>query len=114
MKFACVVLLTIMSLGCGYGMHNYGMTNGGSVQVTQFVPQEVTAGSPAFMLTVNGSGFTMNSVVFWNGMPLSTQFLTPGQVVATVPASLIATPETITVYVNSNGTASNMMNFTVN
>jgi trimeric autotransporter adhesin len=114
MKFV-VVLLTLLTLGCGYGsMHNYGTMAASNAQVMQVVPAAVSAGAPSFMLTVNGSGFSMNSVVYWNGMPLSTKFLTSNQLVASVPASLVASPETVQVYVNSNGAASNTMNVTVN
>jgi len=113
MKLVCVVLLTIITLGCGYG-HNYGTMGGSAPQLMQVVPNAVNAGGPSFTLTVNGSSFSMNSVVYWNAMPLSTKFLTANQLVATVSASLIAMPQTVTVYVNSNGTVSNTMRFTVN
>jgi trimeric autotransporter adhesin len=114
MKIVCVLLLTLASLGCGYGsMHNYNMTTGTSVQMSQIVPNSATAGVAGFMLTVNGSGFTSSSVVYWNSMALSTQYVSGSQLVAGVPASEVASPTTVQVYVNSNGMVSNMMKFTV-
>lgn len=113
MKYVCVILLTIVSVGCGYSAMNNSMTNG-NVQVMQVTHNSVAAGSMAFMMTVNGSGFAMGSVVYWNGMTLSTQFVSVNQVVATVPASLVSTSEMAQVYVRSNGSNSNMMNVTVN
>ena len=113
MKYMCVMLLTIVSLGCGYSSMNNGMTNG-SVQVMQVMPSSVAAGSMAFMMTVNGSGFAMGSVVYWNGMTLSTQVVSMNQVVATVPASLVSMSGMAQVYVRSNGSNSNVMNVTVN
>jgi len=116
MKSVCVLLLTIVALGCGYGsMHNYNNTmTGTAVQMSQIVPNAATAGTVGLMLTVNGSGFSSSSVVYWNSMALGTQFVSGKQLVASVPASEVEMPATAQVYVNSNGTASNMMQFTVN
>jgi hypothetical protein len=47
-------------------------------------------------------------------MALGTQFVSGKQLVASVPASEVEMPATAQVYVNSNGMASNMMQFTVN
>jgi hypothetical protein len=112
MRFAFVVLLIIATVGCGYSSKP-GMTPGGSVQVMQVVPNNINAGESSFMMTVNGSGFSMNSVVYFNGMVLSTTFVAANQLVAGVPASLIAMPETAQVYVRSNNTNSNTINFAV-
>lgn len=115
MKFVCVLLLTVVSLGCGYSsMHNYGNTTGTTVQMSQIEPNAAPAGMAGFMLTVNGSGFSSSSVVYWNSMALGTKFLSGNQLAANVPASEVAMPATVQVYVNSNGMASNMMQFTVN
>jgi hypothetical protein len=58
------------------------------------VPDAAPPGGPQFTLTVNGTGFVSNSVVNWNGTPLATQFVSQGQLTATVPASNIATAST--------------------
>jgi len=111
MKHLVVVLLTLMTLGCGYSAN---MATRGTAQLMQVLPSTINAGSPSTMLTVNGSGFSMNSVVYWNGMPLGTRFITASQLVANVPASLIAMPETVQVYVLTNGTTSNTVNVAIN
>lgn len=115
MKLVFVLLLTAVALGCGYGSkNNYNnMMTGTAVQMSQIVPTSTTAGTDGFMLTVNGSGFASNSVVYWNSMALGTTFVSGNQLVAGVPASEVAMPVTVQVYVNSNGMASNRMNFTV-
>jgi hypothetical protein len=115
MKIVCVLLLTLVALGCGYGssMRNYNMTTGTAVQMSQIVPNTATAGTAGFMLTVNGSGFSSNSAVYWNSTALSTRFVSGNQLIAGVPTSELAMPATVQVYVNSNGMASNMMMFTV-
>jgi IPT/TIG domain len=115
MKLIFVLLLTVVALGCGYGsMHNYNNTmTGTAVQMSQIVPTSASAGTDGFMLTVNGSGFASNSVVYWNSVALGTTFVSGNQLVANVPSSEIAMPATVQVYVNSNGMPSNRMNFTV-
>ena len=77
MKFILVLLLTVVALGCGYGSkNNYNkMMTGTAVQMSQIVPTSAPAGAAGFMLTVNGSGFARNSVVYWNSMALSTTFV---------------------------------------
>jgi len=116
MKPVFVLLLTLVTLGCGgYGsMHNYkSMMTGTAVQMSQIVPTSKPAGSAGFMLTVNGSGFASNAAVYWNSTALSTTFISANQIVAGVPTSDLAVPATVQVYVNSNGMASNMMSFMV-
>ena len=116
MKPVFALLLTLVTLGCGgYGsMHNYNsMMTGTAVQISQIVPISKPAGAAGFMMTVNGSGFSGNAVVYWNATALSTTFISANQLVAGVPASDLAVPATVQVHVNSNGMASNMMSFMV-
>jgi len=87
---------------------------GGSSSISQLVPNSATAGDPAFTLTVNGSGFTSSSVVYWNAATRPTTFVTANQLTAQISASDIATAGTIPVYVRSNGQNSNTVNFMVN
>jgi len=59
----------------------------------------VTAGGPAFVLTVNGSNYVSSSVVQFNGSPRSTVQLSATQVQGTITAADIAAgaQNTITV-----------------
>ena len=80
------------------------------------VPSAVAPGGPAFMLTLNGSGFTPASVGNWNGTPLVTTFLSVTKLVATVPAANIASNGTAKVTVTTpapGGGSSNVVLFTV-
>ncbi|HEX8053566.1 MAG TPA: IPT/TIG domain-containing protein, partial [Thermoleophilaceae bacterium] len=86
----------------------------GGPAISELEPSIAAAGSGGFTLTVVGSGFEpTGTVVNWNGAPLATRFLSPTEVSATVPASLIATPATATVTVTAGGTASSGKPFTI-
>jgi uncharacterized repeat protein (TIGR01451 family) len=58
--------------------------------ITQLSPALIPAGSGAFVLTVDGMGFTADSTVLWNGQQLPTTYLSSGQLTADVDASLVA------------------------
>jgi hypothetical protein len=83
----------------------------------------VDAGSAAFMLTVNGSGFASNSVVYWNGASRTTGHPAMNQLTANVEAADVASAGNVTVVVktptstiyNQTGfVTSNSVTFTVN
>jgi Mn2+/Fe2+ NRAMP family transporter len=123
MKISCVLLLALFILGCGGYGNNNSMSSGGGTAATHIdalVPNTATAGSAAFMLTVNGSGFASSSVVYWNGATRPTMFATPKQLTAQISASDIATAGSAQVYVRTSGgiygggTNSNTVNFPVN
>jgi len=80
------------------------------------VPDAAPAGGSAFTLTVNGTLFTANSVVNWNGAPLTTTFVNDDQLTAAVPASNIAASTTASITVTNpapGGGTSNVVPFTV-
>ena len=77
-------------------------------------PSSIAAGSPAFLLSVNGSQFLSGAVVFFNGVQLPTTFVNSGLVTVTVPANLVTTSGLVPVVVeNPGGTNSNVDNFFV-
>jgi hypothetical protein len=60
-------------------------------------PPSRIAGSAAFTLTLDGSGFNSQTVARWNGSNLPTTYVNASQVTATVAAALITMPGTATV-----------------
>jgi trimeric autotransporter adhesin len=121
-----IVLLALGALGCG----GYGSSSGsgamaaGSPNIAApLVPNTAAAGDVAFTLTVNGSGFVSQSVIYWNSMAHTTQFMTSGQLTTSITAAEITAAGSVPVYVrNPGGTGiyssqpaatSNMVNFTV-
>jgi len=81
--------------------------------ITSLVPATIVAGSAAFTLTVNGTGFSSGAVVQWNGAPLATNFVTAAQVTATIPANLIASPGMVTITVVTTGGTTGGVTFLV-
>jgi uncharacterized protein (TIGR03437 family) len=80
--------------------------------VSSLNPPSVTSGSPAFTLTVNGSGFVPSSQVRWNGAPIGTTYVSATQLTALAPGPLM--PDTISItVVNPGSAASNALTFTV-
>jgi len=71
--------------------------------ITSLVPSTAEAGSAAFTLTVNGTGFSAGAIVQWNATALPTTLVSATQVTATVPANLIASPGMVTITVVTLG-----------
>jgi len=70
---------------------------------TTLSPTSKIAGQPAFTLTVNGTNFVNNSVVTWNGTPLSTSYVDATHLTATVPAADLKTAGAFPVTVFNPG-----------
>jgi IPT/TIG domain len=123
MKLLSILLLTILTFGCGYGS-NYNSSSGtpasGNPNISALMPNTVAAGSAAFTMTINGTGFAANSVVVWNSINMATSFVSGQQLTAQIPASQLATAAMVSVHVNTPGTGiymsgvnSNTVSFTI-
>ncbi len=88
-------------------------TSGSSYNITSLAPASAAVGSAGFTLTVFGNGFSGGSFVYFNGSQLSTQYVNPGVLNATLPASFLSTAETANVTVNTSGINTNSQTFTV-
>ena len=105
---ATIVLLTLFTLGCGgygsgSGSGSGSMAAGAPNIANPLVPNTATAGSAAFTLTVNGSGFVNGSVIYWNSTAHTTQFMTNGQLTTPISATEVATAGSMPVYVKNPG-----------
>lgn len=65
------------------------------------LPAVVPAGSPGFTMTVNGTGFIAASKVIFGTTLLATTYVSPTQLMATVPAAAVATAGHFPVVVNN-------------
>lgn len=98
----------------GNGIVRAVITNPPPPSLASISPSAATAGGPAFTLTVNGSGFVSGSVVQWNGSSLSTTYVSPTQLTASVSAAQIANQGSASVTVVNAGSApSNSLTFTI-
>jgi len=131
MKLLMVVLLTAVAatgVGCGYSSHaTTPPAPGTKPTIAQLTPPSTAAGSSDFTLTVQGSNFSSNAVVNFNGTAMATTFDSGVEVKATIPASAVATANpAVPVTVTNPGTpgglygggtaaaTSTPMNFTIN
>jgi hypothetical protein len=121
MKVLSVLLLTILSFGCGGYNSNNGMQPSSTPNISSVSPGSVNAGSSSFVLTVTGTGFASSSVVYWNSVTVSTTYVSAQELNANITAADVATSGTIEVYVKNPGTGiyamgvnSNTVNFTIN
>ena len=85
--------------------------------ISSITPSSVTAGGPAFPLTVNGTGYISGATVNFGSNPAITPSSVTGtQIVATIPAADIATAGAVNVTVTNPaaGGTSNAQTFTIN
>ncbi len=84
--------------------------------ISGFVPVSISAGNPAFTLTVQGSKFITNSVVNFNGQAMATQFVSATKLTASIPAPAITVAGTVPVTVTNpapGGGTSDPYQFTI-
>jgi hypothetical protein len=106
MKTISVLLLAMLSFGCGYSAPKAAPAQPGFVPaIAQIVPNTASVGGQGFMLTVNGSTFNANAVVNWNGTAQTTNHLAMNQLTVAIPASDIATAGTVMVSVTNPGSS---------
>lgn len=125
-KAALVIAILSAALGCGYSKPaNMAAAPGTMPAIAQLDPVSVVHGGGQFTLEVDGSNFSSNAVVSFNGVNESTSWTNSGKVEAMIPASAIMSsgtvPVTVTNPATSGGTygggtmsaTSAAMNFTV-
>ncbi len=81
--------------------------------VSGLSPSTAGAGSAAFTLTVNGSGFVSGAAVNWNGIAQPTSFVSASRLTATISPSLLAASGAAYVSVTGAGKLSNALAFTI-
>ncbi len=85
--------------------------------LTSMSPISANNGDSPFKLTLTGTNFFSSSVVQWNGAALPTTFVSATQLIASVPASDVATAGTATIAVLTpapGGGTSSTLTFTIN
>jgi uncharacterized protein (TIGR03437 family) len=81
--------------------------------VTSVSPAFAIATGPPVLLTLTGTAFATGATVLFNGSPLSTTLVSSTQLIAGVPANLLASPGVATIQVRVGGGVSNTVAFPV-
>ncbi|HYL14127.1 MAG TPA: IPT/TIG domain-containing protein [Terriglobales bacterium] len=117
MRFIGVLLASLLAIGCGTSNGNHDPHLVGSAffppSITTLTPNSVPVNSVPFSITVNGSNFLPDAIVFWNGTPLSTRFISSNQLLATLAQTDLTTVGLIPVSVRTGGLNSNTVDFNV-
>jgi hypothetical protein len=106
-----VFVAALLLASCGGGV-----ANNPSPTVTSTTPPSVPAGSPGFVLTVNGHGFAPQSVIFFNGSGIQSIFQSGSALTANISSSFVSTPGDVTIEVQTpqpGGGTSNQITFTI-
>jgi IPT/TIG domain len=109
-----ILLMTLVALtvakftvACGYSSKMTAPVAGTVPMVSTLNPDAISAGDPAFTLTVNGTNFGSKAVVNWNGaaQTSNTTFISSNQLTVAVPASAVVMSGMVTLTVTNPGTA---------
>jgi len=127
MKPFLAVLLAAMTVGCGYSSKPKTPAQPGTTPIiSQLTPASANAGSPAFVLEVDGSKFAAQATVNFGATLINPTFVNSGKLQAMIPATAVAGAGTVHVTVTNPGTpggiygggtqaeTSTAMDFTVN
>lgn len=77
----------LVSVALGFGLLHAGNVYAQKPVISVIIPSSKAAGSPAFTLTVTGTGFTASSIVQWNGSSRATTVVSLG---TTLDAQILA------------------------
>jgi hypothetical protein len=111
-RLVLLLVIALMGTGCGYSSHNY-MNGMGMPRVTQLSPMSIAHGSAAFTLTVEGTGFGTDSLVYWGTTTRTTTFDSATEVKADITADDLTNAGMVQVFVHSGGANSNALTFTI-
>jgi hypothetical protein len=117
-KMAGTASVTVVTPAPGGGTSNAETfyINNPVPSLTSLSPSSIKAGSPAFALDINGTGFLTTSQASWNGSPRTTTYVTSVKVKAQILKSDVAKAGTAKVTVSNpspGGGKSNALTFTI-
>ena len=114
MRYICIALASF-TLGCGMGWTNhdphtvFGLFNPPSI--TSLTPDSIPVNSVPFTMTINGTNFGTDAIVFWNGTPQFTIIVTSNQLMAKLTQGDLMFWGPAHVYVRTGGQNSNTVDF---
>lgn len=118
MRYFGLLLVTLLSLGCGNpgkpGNNDpFKVATFVAPSITSLTPNSVPVNSVPFNMTINGSNFSNDAVVFWQGTPQLTFFVTSNQLMVTVTNTDLQFMGLVPIYVHTLGQNSNTVDFNV-
>jgi hypothetical protein len=117
MRLLLVLLAVSAMIGCGTGTvtppHRVVGSAIFSPSLSMLSPNTVPVNSPPFTITVVGTNFGADAVVYWNNTPLTTTPINSQQVMAQLTAQNLQAAGLIPVFVRTGGQNSNTVDFQV-
>jgi hypothetical protein len=115
MRFTGLLLAILVAIGCGAGHDPHTMfgTAFFPPSLTELSPSTVPVNSAPFTMTVNGTNFGTDSVVFWNDIPQSTRLVSSKQLLVAVTDTDLMQFGLAHVFVRTGGLNSNTVDFDV-
>lgn len=103
-KIVILAALLAVGMACSYSSKAPPAVAGTMPAIAELAPGSINAGSPAFVLTVNGTNFNSNASINWDGTAQTTTFVSGNQMMTHIPASAVAAAGTVAVTVTNPGT----------
>ena len=118
MRLISILLASFFTIGCGAGSGNHGQDPHISFvlsppSIVTLLPNSVPVNSVGFTMTVDGANFGTDAVIFWNGMPQRTAFVSANQLLVTITEADLALTGLAHVFVRTGGANSNTVDFNV-
>jgi len=120
MRATTLLFAILIMAGCGAGTAGTGgggsgLMGGGAPtpNISALIPSSAPMGSAPFVMTVNGSNFAANSLVYWGSSQCTTKFISQNQMTAVVTDSDLQQSGSFGVYVRTNDATSNVVDFDV-
>jgi hypothetical protein len=115
MRFISLLFAILLAVSCGSPSHSRATFGFGLVppSLTELSPGAAPANTAPFTMTVNGANFYPDAVVFWNGTPQSTRFISSNQLLVAVTSEDLMQFGLAQVYVRTGGLNTNTLDFDV-
>jgi hypothetical protein len=110
MRTTCLLLLVLLTVGCGYSSKGNGTMAASAPTISSLDPNTTAMGGTDFTLTVAGSNFVNGATVYWNGGTRPTTFVSSTKLTAAIKAADISTAQTVMVFVRNPGGTGNYSN----